>query len=361
MNQEARQVATIRVAMLSPIAWRTPPRHYGPWERIVSLLTEGLLSRGIDVTLFATQDSMTEGRLCAICPRGYEEDPSIKMNAHAWSCLHVAQAFERASDFDVIHNHFDYLAVSYSALVQTPLVTTIHGFSSQGILPVYRKYNRRTFYVSISDADRHPDLEYAATIHHGIDVENFTFRPDSGTYLLFFGRLHGDKGAKEAIQIARGAGARLILAGIIQDEEYFAEQIEPHIDGDRVAYVGSAGPRERDMLLGGAQALLHPIQFEEPFGLSVIEAMACGTPVIAFERGSMREIIRDEETGFLVHDVDQAIAAVRRVSQLSRETCRRHVETRFTAERMVEDYLEIYERIASKRGFDDPRPFRARA
>ena len=187
----------LRVAMLAPIAWRVPPRHYGPWERVVSLLTEGLVAQGVEVTLFATDDSETAAKLEAICPRPYEEDPSL--DAKVWECLHIAHAFERAHHFDLIHNHFDFLPLSYSALTKSPLLTTIHGFSSERILPVYKRYNASTHYVSISDADRHPELDYLATVHHGIDLSEFTFRPQPDDYLLFFGRIHSDKGAAEAI------------------------------------------------------------------------------------------------------------------------------------------------------------------
>ncbi|HHL40725.1 MAG TPA: glycosyltransferase family 4 protein, partial [Deltaproteobacteria bacterium] len=201
----------MRIAMLSPIAWRTPPRHYGPWESVVSLLTEGLVERGLDVTLFATGDSQTRARLVSVCPRGYEEDPEIEPKV--WECLHISGLFEQADDFDIIHNHFDFLPLTYTAMTTTPVVTTIHGFSSPRILPVYEKYDGRVHYVAISEADRSPRLRYAATIHHGIDLRRFTFRPDPGDYLLFFGRIHPEKGAREAIEAARRASMKLVMAG----------------------------------------------------------------------------------------------------------------------------------------------------
>ena len=336
----------MRIAMLSPIAWRTPPRHYGPWESVVSLLTEGLVSRGYNVTLFATADSETSGKLHAVCPRGYEEDRSIVPKV--WECLHISELFERAEDFDIIHNHYDFLPLTYSGLVATPVVTTIHGFSSPGILPVYKKYNGRVFYVSISDADRSSELDYIKTIHHGIDLKHFDFQPEPDDYLLFFGRIHHDKGAREAVEIARACHRKLILAGIIQDEAYYQQYVEPHLDDSNVVYVGSAGPAERNRLLGKATALLHPINFNEPFGLSVVEAMACGTPVIAFNKGSMPELIENGKHGFLVKTLDEAVDAVAHIKDINRADCRRHVEQHFTVNRMVEEYIQVYETILEK-------------
>lgn len=337
----------MRIAMLSPIAWRTPPRHYGPWESIVSLLTEGLAARGYDVTLFATGDSLTAGTLHSVCPRGYEEDGSIIPKV--WECLHIAEIFEHASEFDIIHNNFDFLPLTYSGFVDTPVLTTIHGFSSPEILPVYKKYDGTTYYVSISDADRSPELNYAATIHHGIDIRQFDFEPDPENYLLFFGRIHRDKGTKEALEIARACNKKLLIAGIIQDEEYFRQYVTPHLDNGTAEYIGSVGPEDRNRVLGKALAMLHPINFNEPFGLSVIEAMACGTPVIAFNRGSMPELIVDGRNGFLVNSVETAVRAVSAIQTIDRRDCRRHVETNFTADRMVEAYIEVYNTILRRK------------
>ena len=333
----------MHIGMISPIAWRTPPRHYGPWERVVSLLTEGLLNAGINVTLFATADSVTKAKLHAICQKGYEEDPDILPKV--WECLHISEVFERAHEFDLIHNHFDFLPLSYSKLVRTPLLTTIHGFSSPKILPVYKKYNQSVYYVSISNADRDPGLDYIATIHHGIDLEQFTFVSDPGEYLLFFGRIHADKGVFEAIQIAQRCKRKLIIAGIIQDKVYFEEKVKPYINDDDIYYVGSADPEKRNNLLGNALALLHPINFEEPFGLSVVESFACGTPVIAFNKGSMSEIILDKENGFLVATIEEAISAVNKITEIDRFFCRRDAEQRFTVQRMVHDYIKVYQMI----------------
>jgi len=345
----------MRIAMLSPIAWRTPPRHYGPWENVVSLLTEGLVSRGHDVTLFATGDSETKGKLHAVCARGYEEDRSIIPKV--WECLHISELFEHAEDFDIIHNNFDFLPLTYTGLITTPFVTTIHGFSSAGILPVYKKYNGKVLYVSISDADRSPDLDYIKTIHHGIDISQFDFQPEPDDYLLFFGRIHPDKGAREALEIARACNKKLILAGIIQDEGYYHQHVEPHLDNENAVYVGSAGPVKRNQLLGKAYALLHPINFNEPFGLSVIESMACGTPVIAFNKGSMPELIENGENGFLVKTVDEAIKAAAHIKDIDRACCRRHVEQHFTINRMVEEYIQVYKAVLEKTNREEQLPW----
>ncbi len=339
--------------MLAPISWRVPPRHYGPWEQFASLLTEGLVERGVDVTLFATADSQTSARLVGTTPKGYSEDPGL--DPKVCESLHISAVFERADEFDLIHNSFDFLPLTYSGLVETPVVTTIHGFSSHGIVPVFEKYNGLGFYVAISDADRHPKLDYLATIHHGIDMAEFELHPAEGDYLLFFGRIHPDKGTAEAIEVATRVGMPLTIAGIVQDEDYFARFVEPRLDGDQVRYIGPVAPEQRSSLLGGARALLHLVNFDEPFGFSVVEAMACGTPVIARPRGSMPEIIRAGENGYLVSSLDEAVAAVDESATIDRAAVRASVEARFDANRMVDDYLAVYRRVLA---LDAKRPAR---
>jgi glycosyltransferase involved in cell wall biosynthesis len=337
----------VRVAVLAPIAWRVPPRAYGPWEQFASLLTEGLVARGVDVTLFATGESVTTARLASVVERGYAEDTS--QDAKVAECLHIANAFERAGEFDLIHNGFDFLPLTYSGLVRTPVLTTVHGFSSPRILAVYRRYDATTAYVSISDADRDPGLDYLATIHHGIDTDAFALHPSPGGYLLFFGRIHPDKGTAEAIEVARRVGLPLVIAGIVQDERYFEERVAPFLDGERDSYLGPVDAGGRAEILGGATALLHLIGFDEPFGYSVVEAMACGTPVIAFRRGSMPELVEDDVTGFLVADVDAAVHALDRVGSLDRAAIRRAAVARFGRERMVDAYLAAYAKVIANR------------
>ncbi len=339
---------TLRVGMLAPITWRVPPRHYGPWERVVSLLTEGLVERGVDVTLFATADSLTAGRLASICPRPLAEDP--RLDPKVWECLHIAHAFERALEVDLLHNHLDFLPLTYAGLVDVPVVTTIHGFSSPKILPVYQRYDGRVRYVSISDADRAPTLTYDATVYHGIALEEFTPRERAGEYLVFLGRIHPDKGVAEAIELARRSGRRLLIAGIIHDREYYERDVAPFVDGDQVEYLGSLGPAERNVLLGDAFALVHLVNFAEPFGLSMVEAMACGTPVIGRRRGAVPEVVEDGLTGFVVDDVDGAVKALERVAGLDRRAIRARCAERFSRDRMVGDYLDVYERVLAGKG-----------
>jgi len=330
--------------MLAPVAWRTPPRHYGPWETVTSLLTEGLVARGVDVTLFATLDSLTSASLAGVCQHGYADDPA--MDGRVWEALHVAYALEQSAGFDLLHNHLDWLPLALDRFTATPMVTTIHGFSGPAILPAYTR--SRSSFVSISDADRCADLDYVATIHHGIDLDALPFQEASGTELVAFGRVHPDKGTADAIEIARLAGRRLVICGIVQDERYFAERVEPHVDGDRVVFRGSVGPAQRADVLGSAAALLHPVHFDEPFGLSVVEAMACGTPVVAYPRGSMPEVIDVGVTGYLAPDPATAAAAVEAAVQLDRAGIRARAVARFGADRMVEDYLRVYESMLGR-------------
>jgi glycosyltransferase involved in cell wall biosynthesis len=332
----------MKIAVLSPVAWRTPPRHYGPWEQMASNLTEGLVASGLDVTLFATGDSITTATLKSVVEMGYEDQRG--QDAKVLECLHISHLMEQAEEFDLIHNHFDFLPLTYSGLIKTPVITTIHGFSSERIIPVYQKYNNKGHYVSISDANRHPDLNYLGTVYNGLDTKNFTLNPVAGEYLLFFGRIHPDKGTSEAIQIARQSKRKLIIAGIIQDENYFNDKVKPFLSED-IEFIGSAGPEKRNELLGGAYALLHPISFDEPFGLSVAESMLCGTPVIAFNRGSMPELIEHEKTGFLVSTIEDAVDAVANTHTISRSYCAQWATQKFSKEKMVEDYLALYHQI----------------
>ncbi|TWR27406.1 glycosyltransferase family 4 protein [Mucilaginibacter pallidiroseus] len=332
----------MKAAILAPVAWRTPPRHYGPWEQVASNIAEGLIKLGVDVTLFATGDSITAGSLQSVCEQGYEEDRS--QDAKVLECLHISNLMEQAADFDIIHNNFDFLPLTYSGLIDTPVVTTIHGFSSPRIIPVYKKYNSKGHYVSISNADRSPDLNYLATVYNGLDTKDFKFTDKPQDYLVYFGRIHHDKGAAEAIQIALKSNKRLLMAGIIQDENYWKEKVEPYLN-DQIQYIGHAGPEKRNELLGNALALLHPINFAEPFGMSVAEAMLCGTPVIAFNKGSMPELIKHQQTGFLVDTVDEAVDAIGQLGSINRKNCHEWASSQFSKEKMAKDYFKLYQQI----------------
>jgi glycosyltransferase involved in cell wall biosynthesis len=331
----------MRLALLGPVAWRTPPHDYGPWERVTSLLAEGLTARGIVVTLFATLDSITTAHLDGVCPRGYAHDSA--MDGRVWEALHVSHALARSAEFDVVHNHLDWLPLAFAAHCRAPLLTTVHGFSGASIMPAYT--GAGSSFVSISESDRRAGINYVATVPHGVDLHELPFGAEPGGGLVVLGRVHPDKGIHTAIDIARRCGRSLTICGIVQDERYFAEQVAPHIDDERVVFLGAVGPRRRAEILGASAALLHPIDFDEPFGLSVVESMICGTPVVAYARGSMPEVVDDGVTGLLVHTVEQAVAAVDRVATIDRAGCRAQAARRFDARRMVDDYLAIYERL----------------
>jgi len=331
-----------RVAVLSPIAWRTPPRHYGAWETVASNITEGLVARGWDVTLFATRDSVTRAHLHAVVDKGYEEDSAVDPKVVEY--LHISEAFEHAAEFDLIHSHYDFMALTYTRLIKTPVLTTVHGFSSPRIMPIYQKY-RDGYFVSISDSDRAADLNYLATIYNGIDLSLYPLQESSGDDLIFLGRIHPDKGIHLAIEVARLSGFRLLIAGIVQDEAYFREQVQPHLDGQNIRYIGPVGVPGKNELFAKGRALLHLNTIPERFGLVLVEANAAGVPVIAMDLGSCREVIKEGETGFLVNNVTEAVRALERIPEIDRHACRRRVRQHFSIETMVEGYEQVYSRI----------------
>jgi len=332
-----------RIAILAPVAWRTPPRAYGAWETVASNIAEGLVARGWkNVTLFATGDSITQAKLVSFVPHGYEEDKSQVPPVSA--CLHISKALARAGEFDLIHNHFDYLPLTYLPFIQTPMLTTIHGFSEPDILRVYRDH-KDTYYVSISDADRDPELPYVATVYNGIDLSNLTFRERPGEKLVFLGRIHRDKGTHLAIEVAKRCGRDLLIAGIIQDRSYFDELVKPHLNHSSVQYIGPVNPTQRNELFRQAYATVHLNTIPERFGLVLAESMAAGVPVIARDLGSCREVVKDKETGFLVNNVEEAVGAIGKIQHIDRTQCRRRVEENFSIDRMVAGYEKVYEEI----------------
>ena len=335
-----------RIAVLSPVAWRTPPRAYGAWETVAGNIAEGLVARGWkNVTLFATKESITTAKLQGWIEKGYEEDKSQVPLVS--TCLHISKVMQRAGEFDLIHNNFDYLPLTYIPLIKTPMLTTIHGFSEPDILRVYHDH-KDTYYASISDSDRDPGLPYLATVYNGIDLSNLTFRPEPGDKLVHYGRIHNDKGTHLAIEVAKKAGMDLIIAGIIQDQDYFDNLVKPHLNQSSIQFIGPVNPEQRDELLRQAYAVIHLNTIPERFGLVMAESMAAGVPVIAMDLGSCREVIADKQTGYLVNGVDEAAEAVARIGRFDRKKCRQRVEENFTIDRMVSGYEKVYAEIFNR-------------
>ena len=349
----------MRIAVLSPCHWRTPPRSHGPWEWVASVITEELVRRGHEVTLYATADSVTTARLRSVVPHPLLEPAGKGLEHKVYGYLHAALPFEdaRTEQFDVIHNHYDGYPLVFSRLVDTPVVTTVHGFSSPQIADIYRRYDN-VHYVSISDADRRhcPEMNWVATIHHGVDFAQLPYGDQPADYVCFLGRIHPDKGVHVAIAAAQQAGVTLKIAGHIDENDrrvvaYWRDEIEPTIDGEQTVWLGEAGPDERSDLLRSARACLCPIQWDEPFGLVFIESLASGTPVVAFARGSAPEVIEDGVSGVLVppDDIDAFVAGIATAAGLDRPAVRRYAERRFTIETMVDKYEAVYERAVSDR------------
>jgi glycosyltransferase involved in cell wall biosynthesis len=334
-----------RIAVLSPVAWRTPPRRYGAWETVASNITEGLVARGWDVTLFATGDSVTRARLHSVVEQGYEEDRSLDPKVAEY--LHIAEAFEHAAEFDLIHSHYDFMALGYVRLVKTPVLTTIHGFSSPKIMPVYEKH-RHGYFVSISDADRWPALDYLATVYNGIDLALYPQRSRRGEDLIFIGRIHPDKGVHLAIEVAKQSGRRLLIGGILQDESYFRSEVLPHVDGRHVCFLGPVDVQQKNEMFLTAFALLHLNTIPERFGLVLAEANAAGVPVIAMDRGSCREVIAPGITGFLVNSVAEATAVLQEVTSIDENYCSARVKEKFSIATMVEGYERVYDGIFAR-------------
>jgi glycosyltransferase involved in cell wall biosynthesis len=309
---------------------------------VASNITEGLVARGWDVTLFASGDSVTRAHLHAVVDMGYEEDSTIDPKVAEY--LHISEAFEHAAEFDLIHSHYDFMALTYTRLVKTPVLTTIHGFSSGKIMPVYEKY-RDGYFVSISDSDRAAGLNYLATVYNGIDLSLYPLDEHGGEDLIFLGRIHPDKGVHLAIEVARRSGLRLIIAGIVQDEAYFRELIQPHINDQDILYIGPLDVPGKNELFARARALLHLNTIPERFGLVLVEANAAGVPVIAMDLGSCREVIEDGQTGFLVDSVTDAVRALGRIPEINRRACRSRVQQYFSIDTMVQGYEQVYSTI----------------
>jgi len=339
----------MRIAQVAPLYESVPPKYYGGTERVVSHLTEELVREGHDVTLFASGDSVTRARLVAVCRRSLRLDKHC-VDQMAHHILMLEQVFDRSREFDMIHFHVDYLHFPISRRQPAPQVTTLHGrLDIPDLKPLYRQF-REMPVVSISTAQREPLpwINWQATVYHGLPEDLYHFRPEAGTYLAFLGRISPEKRVDRAIKIAQQVGIPLKIAAKVDwvDKDYFEEVIRPLLRGSIVEFVGEIGEGEKDEFLGNAYALLFPIDWPEPFGLVMIEAMACGTPVIAYRNGAVPEVIEEGRTGFIVRELDDAVEAVQRVPELSRRRCHEIFEQRFTATRMATDYVEVYKRIA---------------
>jgi len=343
----------MRIAQVAPLYESVPPKYYGGTERVVSYLTEELHRQGHEVTLFASGDSVSSARLVAASRRSLRLDKHC-VDQMAHHILMLERVFQCAGEFDVVHFHVDYLHFPLSRRQRLAHVTTLHGrLDIPDLVPLYQEF-REMPVVSISDAQREP-LSWAnwqATVYHGLPGDLFRFHPEPGTYFAFLGRISPEKRVDRAIEIAKRVGMPLKIAAKVDlvDEDYFESVVAPLLRDPLIEYVGEIGDGEKDEFLGNAYALLFPIDWPEPFGLVMIEAMACGTPIIAYRHGSVAEVMEEGHTGFIVTTLEGAIEAARRIPELSRKRCREVFEERFTSRRMAADYLRVYERLAGSKG-----------
>ncbi|MGC8713149.1 MAG: glycosyltransferase family 4 protein [Leptodesmis sp.] len=343
----------MRIAQIAPLWERVPPTTYGGTELVVGLLTEELVRRGHEVTLFASGDSITKATLESVHPKALRLDKSVK-EAAIYEMLQLTRVYERAKDFDIIHSHMGCAALPYARLVKTPTVHTLHGIFTPDNEKLFT-YARQQPFISISHDQREPrlGLNYAATVYNGIDTSAYRFypKPSDPPYLAFLGRLSPEKGTHLAIEIAKRSGWTLKIAGKIDavDVEYYETEIKPHIDGEQIQYLGEANHVQKNILLGNAVATLFPITWREPFGLVMIESMVSGTPVIAMKLGSTSEVIAHEQTGFLCSSVEECLQALQRIPEIDRAKCRQHVEENFSVQRMTDGYEAVYQQVLAER------------
>jgi glycosyltransferase involved in cell wall biosynthesis len=343
----------MRIAQIAPLWERVPPTTYGGTELVVGLLTEELVRRGHEVTLFASGDSITKATLESVHPKALRLDKSVK-EAAIYEMLQLSRVYERAKDFDIIHSHMGCAALPYARLVKTPTVHTLHGIFTPDNEKLFT-YARQQPFISISHDQREPrlGLNYAATVYNGIDTSAYRFypKPSDPPYLAFLGRLSPEKGTHLAIEIAKRSGWTLKIAGKIDavDVEYYETEIKPHIDGEQIQYLGEANHVQKNILLGNAVATLFPITWREPFGLVMIESMVSGTPVIAMKLGSTSEVIAHEQTGFLCSSVEECLQALQRIPEIDRAKCRQHVEENFSVQRMTDGYEAVYQQVLAER------------
>jgi glycosyltransferase involved in cell wall biosynthesis len=352
----------MRIAQIAPLWERVPPPAYGGIELVVGLLTDELVRRGHEVTLFASGDSLSLAKLISVHPRALRLDSTIK-DYTIYELMQLAAVFDQADEFDIIHSHMGHATLGYINLVKTPIVHTLHGIFTSDNEKIFAYANKQP-YISISDAQRQPSLglNYVATVYNGIDVNSYDFYPQPAEplYLAFLGRMSPEKGPHLAIEIAKKSGWRLKMAGKVDvvDKEFFEKEIQPHIDGEQIQYLGEANHAQKNALMGGAVATLFPITWREPFGLVMAESMATGTPVIAMRLGSTEEVISHGETGFLCTDIQECIHAIYKVRRLNRYACRRYVENNFSVEQMTDGYEAVYQQVLAERFSQNGRFYR---
>jgi glycosyltransferase involved in cell wall biosynthesis len=343
----------MRIAQVSPLWERVPPPAYGGIELVVGLLTDELVRRGHEVTLFASGDSISLAKLESVHPRALRLDKNIK-EYNIYEMLQLAAVYEHADEFDIIHSHMGCAALPYANLVNTPTIHTLHGIFTPDNQKMFQ-YAKRQPFISISDSQRENSLglNYAATVYNGIDVSSYKFypQPEEPPYLAFLGRISPEKGTHLAIEIAKQSGWRLKIAGKVDvvDVEYFEKDVKPFIDGKQIEYLGEANHQQKNALMGGAVATLFPITWREPFGLVMVESMAAGTPVIAMKLGSTTEVIADGKTGFLCNNVSECVNAIDKAAALDRYTCRQHVQDNFSFQSMTDGYEEVYRQILQEK------------
>ena len=354
----------LRIAVLASNFIRIPPRPKdippqcsGAPEMICSIITEELIKRGHDVTLFASGDSKTKGKLISVTKKATGTDPKIGFTVSRphipYEYLLISKAYQmaRKNYFDIIHSHFDSLTAFFAPLVKTPTVSTLHSPLSGTRQFILNHFKNTQYYISISNTQRKPlpDLNYAATIYHGLNLKKIPFGKTSEDYLVITGRIHPSKGIKEAIQITKKTGSTLILMGSHGSDNYWEKDIEPQIDGKQIIYKGFLPQKEMFKIIKKAKAYILPLQWEEPFGLTFIEAMACGTPVVTFGRGSAQEVVKNGKTGFVVKNIKEAVEAIKKIGQIDRRECRRHVEENFSIKKMVDEYEKVYYKLAKRK------------
>ena len=343
----------MKIAQIAPLWERVPPPAYGGIELVVGLLTDELVRRGHEVTLFASGDSLTLAKLISVHPRALRLDSTIR-DSSIYEFLQIASVYEKAADFDIIHSHMGVATLTSANLVTTPTVHTLHGIFTPDNEKIF-KHCRKQPYISISNSQKEPrlGLNYVDTVYNGIDVSSYEFypQPTEPSYLAFLGRMSPEKGPHLSIEIAKKTGRKLKLAGKVDlvDWEYFEQKVKPHIDGQQIEYLGEANHHQKNALMGGAYATLFPITWREPFGLVMVESMASGTPVIAMRMGSTAEVIVNGETGFLCDNVEECINAIDQVRSLNRYACRQYVEEHFSVQQMTDGYEAVYQKLIAEK------------